>query len=140
MDKYELVIENCTNAYILDKEENKIVALCSTKRPDLGFEKLQQLIQDANNFIPIKSEIEESKESFKKSIDELKNCKENNPLIYNHIINNVLISPEEKKRRRIKQLFETLEVEWRLKLIKIREPLIRFPKEEKWQFRISIYC
>ena len=111
MDKYELIIESCTNAYILDKEENKIVALCNTKRPDLGFEKLQQLIQDANNFIPIKSAMEEMTENFKKSIEELKSCKENNPLLYNHIINNVLLSPEEKKRRRMKQLFGILEVE-----------------------------
>lgn len=118
MNKYELIIENCTSAYILDKEENKIVALCSTKRPDLEFEKLQQLIQEANNYIPIKSMIEESAEVLKKYIEELKNCKENNLLLYNHIIDNVLISPEEKKRRRIEQMFTTRSNS----------------KEEKWQY------
>lgn len=43
MKKYELIIENVANAYILDKEENRIVTLCETKRPDLGFEKLMEL-------------------------------------------------------------------------------------------------
>ncbi|WP_242844695.1 hypothetical protein [Clostridium botulinum] len=48
MKKYELVIENPTDAFILDKEENKIIALCNTKRPDLGFNELKNLIEKAN--------------------------------------------------------------------------------------------
>ncbi|WP_125153655.1 regulator [Clostridium rectalis] len=51
MKKYELVIENPTDAFILDKEENKIVALCNTKRPDLEFNKLETLIEKANKNI-----------------------------------------------------------------------------------------
>lgn len=31
--KYEAKIESPTNAYILDKETNRIITLCSTKRP-----------------------------------------------------------------------------------------------------------
>jgi hypothetical protein len=48
MERYELVIEDTLNSYILDKKENTIVALCSTKRPDLGFEKLKELVSKAN--------------------------------------------------------------------------------------------
>ncbi|HID0768026.1 TPA: regulator [Clostridium botulinum] len=48
MKKYELVIENPTDAFILDKEENTIIALCNTKRPDLGFNKLKNVIEKAN--------------------------------------------------------------------------------------------
>lgn len=48
MNKYEIIIENPLNAYILDKEENMIVALCTTKRPDLGFDKLNELVKQAN--------------------------------------------------------------------------------------------
>ncbi|BDB03758.1 regulator [Clostridium botulinum] len=48
MKKYELVIENPTDAFILDKEKNKIIALCNTKRPDLGFNELKNLIEKAN--------------------------------------------------------------------------------------------
>ncbi len=51
LKKYELVIENPTDAFILDKEENKIVALCNTKRPDLEFNKLETLIEKANKNI-----------------------------------------------------------------------------------------
>lgn len=54
MKKYELIVENVVNAYILDKEENKIVALCSTKRPDLGFEKLKELVEKANEYDTLK--------------------------------------------------------------------------------------
>lgn len=46
--KYIVVKEDVCNAYILDLEENMIVALCSTKRPDLGFEKLVALVNEAN--------------------------------------------------------------------------------------------
>lgn len=74
MDKYELVIEDCVSAYILDKEENRIIALCSIKRPDLGFEKLHQLIQEANNYIPMRLAIEESAE---KCAENIKKMKEN---------------------------------------------------------------
>ena len=48
MNKYKLVVQDVTHAHILDEEENKIVVLCTTKRPDLGFEKLQELIERAN--------------------------------------------------------------------------------------------
>lgn len=54
MKKYELIVENVVNAYILDKEENKIVALCSTKRPDLEFEKLKELVEKANEYDTLK--------------------------------------------------------------------------------------
>lgn len=46
--RYEVVIESPTNAYILDKDTNRIVTLCSTKRPDLGFERLLELVRAAN--------------------------------------------------------------------------------------------
>ncbi|MBO1264346.1 hypothetical protein J3A84_04735 [Proteiniclasticum sp. SCR006] len=46
--KYIVVKEDVCNAYILDLEENMIVALCSTKRPDLGFVKLTRLVNEAN--------------------------------------------------------------------------------------------
>lgn len=48
MNRYEVIKEDVTNAYILDKSENKIVALCTTKRPDLGFERLENLVRQAN--------------------------------------------------------------------------------------------
>lgn len=47
-DRYELIIKSPANAYIMDKKENTIVALCSTKRPDLGFNKLMKLVNQAN--------------------------------------------------------------------------------------------
>lgn len=50
MNRYKVVVENCTNAYILDIEKNEIVTLCNTKRPDLGFEKLKELVAKANRY------------------------------------------------------------------------------------------
>lgn len=46
---YKLIKENSLNAYILDTKTNHIVTLCYTKRPDLGFDKLQTLVDKANN-------------------------------------------------------------------------------------------
>lgn len=46
--KYEVVIQNPTNAYILNKDTNRIVTLCSTKRPDLGHAELLELVKTAN--------------------------------------------------------------------------------------------
>lgn len=54
--RYEVVVEDILNAYILDKEENEIVCLCSTKRPDLGFKKLQELVGHANKTELLKEE------------------------------------------------------------------------------------
>lgn len=48
MNRYEVVIQDALNSYILDKKENVIVALCITKRPDLGFDKLKELVKRAN--------------------------------------------------------------------------------------------
>lgn len=49
-DRYSLIKEDIVNSYILDNKENKIIALCHTKRPDLGFEKLEELIEKANKY------------------------------------------------------------------------------------------
>jgi len=46
--KYKVVQDDVLNGHILDVEENMIVALCSTKRPDLGFKKLVVLVNEAN--------------------------------------------------------------------------------------------
>lgn len=46
--KYKLIIENVSSAYILDSEQNRIVALCTTKRPDLGFKALEEMVALAN--------------------------------------------------------------------------------------------
>ena len=46
--KYKVEIEDVLNARILDTEENRIVTLCNTKRPDLAFEKLLDLVDKAN--------------------------------------------------------------------------------------------
>lgn len=48
MSRYKVIREDCLNAYILDTEKNTIVALCSTKRPDLGFQNLMKLVDKAN--------------------------------------------------------------------------------------------
>mgnify|MGYP003609216392 CR=1 FL=1 len=48
MSRYKVIREDCLNAYILDTEKNTIVALCSTKRPDLGFQNLLELVDKAN--------------------------------------------------------------------------------------------
>lgn len=49
--KYKLIKEDALNAYILNTETNYVVALCHTKRPDLGFWELQGLINEANDNI-----------------------------------------------------------------------------------------
>ena len=43
--RYKVITENVTNAYILDEQNNEIVSLCNTKRPDKGFESLERLIE-----------------------------------------------------------------------------------------------
>lgn len=48
MERYKLIIENPTEAYILDRQEETIVCLCNTKRPDLEFDKLKELIDKVN--------------------------------------------------------------------------------------------
>lgn len=53
MDRYKVVKEDVLNAYIVDIEENYIVALCGTKRPDLGFDRLEKLVEQANEYIKI---------------------------------------------------------------------------------------
>lgn len=58
MSRYKMITENVTNAYILDEEENTIVALCTTKRPDLGFEKLKELIEKANKNVALEKQLE----------------------------------------------------------------------------------
>ena len=50
MSRYKVVQEDCLSAYILDTKENTIVALCSTKRPDLGFQNLLELVDKANKY------------------------------------------------------------------------------------------
>lgn len=57
--KYKLIIDNPTNAHILDIKKNKIVALCSTKRPDSGFSKLEELVKLANESERYKLEMEQ---------------------------------------------------------------------------------
>lgn len=57
--KYKLIIENPISAHILDTKENRIVALCNTKRPDLEFGKLEELIERANNSERYKIEMEQ---------------------------------------------------------------------------------
>ncbi|MCD3351234.1 hypothetical protein G8V03_09560 [Clostridium botulinum D/C] len=44
MERYKLVVENPLDAFILDTKENMIVTLCNTKRPDLEFDTLKELI------------------------------------------------------------------------------------------------
>lgn len=48
MERYKLVTEDVLNCYILDTKNNKIVSLCSTKRPDLGVRGLQEMLRKAN--------------------------------------------------------------------------------------------
>lgn len=48
MSRYVVIKEDALNAYILDNKENNIVALCTSKRPDLNFEKLESLVKEAN--------------------------------------------------------------------------------------------
>ena len=36
---------------ILDEQNNEIVSLCNTKRPDKGFESLERLIEYANKYV-----------------------------------------------------------------------------------------
>lgn len=50
VNKYEVIVTDVCNAYILDKKENRIVTLCSTKRPDLRFESLKDLVEKANKY------------------------------------------------------------------------------------------
>lgn len=50
MKRYKLVVENPLDSFILDTEENVIVTLCNTKRPDLQFDKLEVLIEKANKY------------------------------------------------------------------------------------------
>ncbi|MCQ4925000.1 hypothetical protein NE686_18005 [Tissierella carlieri] len=58
MSRYKVIIEDAINAYILDRSENTIVALCSTKRPDLGFKKLEKLVGQANKVESTHSDIQ----------------------------------------------------------------------------------
>lgn len=51
MERYKLIIDSCKNAHILDNAENKIATLCETKRPDLGFAILKQMIEKANKAV-----------------------------------------------------------------------------------------
>ena len=53
MDRYKVVKEDALNAYILDNDENYIVVLCSTKKPDLGFDRLETLVTQANEYIKL---------------------------------------------------------------------------------------
>ncbi len=46
--RYKFVEEDVTHGYILDELEDRIVALVETKRPDLRFETLHQLVEKAN--------------------------------------------------------------------------------------------
>lgn len=48
MNRYKFVSEDALNGYILDTKDNYIVTLCNTKRPDLKFDKLKELVEMAN--------------------------------------------------------------------------------------------
>lgn len=48
MSRYEFVQENVVEGYILDRNSDYIVALVSTKRPDLEFSALKELVEKAN--------------------------------------------------------------------------------------------
>ena len=52
MGRYEFVQEDVLNGYILEhgrtKDEDSIICLCNTKRPDLGFYKVKHMIELAN--------------------------------------------------------------------------------------------
>ena len=49
--RYKVITKNVTNAYILDEQNNEIVSLCNTKRPDKGFESLERLVKYANEYV-----------------------------------------------------------------------------------------
>ena len=52
---YKFVRENSIYGYILDEKKNCMVVLCTTKRPDLEFEGLQELVDKANEHEQIKN-------------------------------------------------------------------------------------
>lgn len=64
--RYKIITENVTNAYILDEQNNEIVSLCNTKRPDKGFESLKRLIEYANKYIDMNSDNEFIKQESKR--------------------------------------------------------------------------
>ena len=47
-EAYKFIKEDECSGYILDVDNNTIVVLCRTLRPDLGFKKLTKLIDEAN--------------------------------------------------------------------------------------------
>lgn len=47
-NRYELIIIDPLNSYILDVKEKSIVAWCVTKRPDKKFDKLKEMVELAN--------------------------------------------------------------------------------------------
>lgn len=48
MGKYELKVDDACHAGIMNTEKNKFVCLVETKRPDLGFKELEEIIDKAN--------------------------------------------------------------------------------------------
>lgn len=49
MSKYVIELDTVSKGVILNTETNKYVALIETKRPDLGFEELQSILDKVNN-------------------------------------------------------------------------------------------
>lgn len=49
MSKYVIELDTVSKGVILNTENNKYVALIETKRPDLGFEELQSILDKVNN-------------------------------------------------------------------------------------------
>lgn len=52
MSKYVIELDTVSKGVILNTETNKYVALIETKRPDLGFEELQSILDKVNNQHP----------------------------------------------------------------------------------------
>lgn len=55
--RYEVIIDDVLNAYVKDNEENEIVVLCNTKRPDKEFTNLKKLVEYANQTELLKKKI-----------------------------------------------------------------------------------
>lgn len=47
---YEFNLESPTEGYVMNSETKDIVCLVETKRPDLYFDKLEELIEKANKY------------------------------------------------------------------------------------------
>lgn len=58
--RYELIINNPTDGYILDKKDDMIVSLIGTNRPDLMFDRLKELVSLANKNNVLKNQLEVS--------------------------------------------------------------------------------